>query len=492
MCDELKKETARPQRADELDNTKKEHAGSEIGSWNDECGVFGIYMRDFTNLTDAARTTFYGLYALQHRGQESAGIAVSDRQQIQVYKAMGLVSEVFSPQVIDQLPGSIAIGHVRYASDGSSLLLNAQPLVFRCLKGMVALAHSGNLVNADQLRNRLANYGSVFQTNADAELMVNLLARYSRDSLEEAIVKCMTDISGAYSMVLMTEDRVVGFRDPLGIRPLCIGVLGDNYILASESCALDTVGARLLRDVQPGEIVILDENGISSIQAIPENRRAHCIFEYVYFARPDSVIDGVNVNRSRRAMGRQLARETRLEADIVVAVPDSGTSAALGYAEESGIRFEEGLMKNRYIGRTFIQPSQKMRDLGVRLKLNPVVEAVAGKRVIMVDDSIVRGTTSKKIVSLLREAGASEVHMVVASPPTTYPCFYGIDTSQREELIAATMSVEEIRRFIGADSLHYISLKGLFSVFKCEPGDFCASCFNGYYPIPVKESEMAK
>lgn len=460
--------------------------------WHDECGVFGIFMKDPAETAEAAKATFYGLYALQHRGQESAGIAVSNGQEILLHKDMGLVSEAFSPEIIDKLRGHIAIGHVRYSTTGSSLLVNAQPLVFRYLNGMLALAHNGNLVNAGELRTRLATFGSVFQTTTDTEIIVNLLARYGQDSMEDALVKSMIDIKGAYALVLMNEHKLVGVRDPLGIRPLCLGSLGGNYVLASESCALDTVGAEFVRDIKPGEIIVIDENGITSINALRDNRKAHCIFEYIYLARPDSVIDGVNVNRSRRAMGRQLARETRIDADIVIPVPDSGTSSALGFAEESGIRFEEGLIKNRYIGRTFIQPSQQMRDISVRLKLNPVIEAVKGQRLVLVDDSIVRGTTSKKLITALRRAGAAEVHMVVASPPITNSCFYGIDTSTREELIAANMSVEEIRKFIGADSLHYLTEEGMFSAFSDEPESFCAACFTGTYPIPVDFEKATK
>lgn len=459
--------------------------------WRDECGVFGIYMKNPASPTDAARTTFYGLHALQHRGQESAGIAASNGMEIQLHKGMGLVPEVFSPRDIDPLQGNLAIGHVRYSTTGSSQVVNAQPLVFRYLKGMLALAHNGNLVNAGELRNRLATFGSVFQSTTDTEVIVNLLARYGQDELEDALVKCMIDLKGAYALVIMTEDRIMGVRDPMGIRPLCLGKMGDSYVLASESCALDTIGAQKIRDLEPGEIVVLDADGYHTVNTLRTNRRAHCIFEYIYLARPDSVIDGINVNRSRRAMGHQLARESGIEADIVIAVPDSGTSAALGYAQESGIPFEEGLMKNRYIGRTFIQPSQSMRDLGVRLKLNPVEEAVKGKRVVMVDDSIVRGTTSKKIVTMLRNAGATEVHVAVASPPTMYSCFYGIDTSAREELIAAQMDVEAIRRFIGADSLTYISLDGMYSAFSLEKHDFCAACFDGKYPIPVEDAQRS-
>lgn len=460
------------------------------GKWRDECGVFGIFMNNPINDTDAARTTFYGLYALQHRGQESAGIAVSDGHNIQLHKGMGLVSDVVKPRHIDELQGNIAVGHVRYSTTGGSALVNAQPLVFHYLNGMLALAHNGNLTNTVELRKRLATYGSVFQTTTDTEVIANLLARYSQDTLEDSLAKCMIDIKGAFALIIMTEDRLVGVRDQMGIRPLCIGDLDGDYVLASESAALDTVGAKFVRDVKPGEIVVINKGGLSSLQVVNSPREAHCIFEYIYFARPDSTLDGLNVNRARRELGKQLARECNIEADIVIAVPDSGTASALGYAEQSGLAFEEGLMKNRYVGRTFIQPTQQMRELGVRLKLNAVPDVVAGKRVIMVDDSIVRGTTSKKIVQMLREAGATEVHMVVASPPTRFPCYYGIDTSRREELIANTMSNEQIREFIGADSLNYISMEGMFAAMKNNADIYCAACFSGEYPAGVESVEV--
>lgn len=459
----------------------------------EECGVFGIYVPQKKSgrgkagaeeLADVARLTYYGLYALQHRGQESAGIAVSDGHGIELHKAMGLVADVFDERTLDSMQGNVAIGHVRYSTTGSSLVVNAQPLVFRYLQGMMALAHNGNLTNVAQLHHRLATVGSVFQSTTDSEIIVNLIARYSQDNIEDALMKCMIDIKGAYALVMMTENKLFGVRDPFGIRPLCLGRLGKAYVLASESCALDTIGAEFIRDVEPGEIIIIDENGLKSLKTLPAIQRAGCIFEYIYFARPDSNIDGYNVNRARREMGRQLAREAKIEADIVISVPDSGTSAALGFSEESGIPYELGLIKNRYIGRTFIQPTQKNRDLGVRLKLNPIREILKGKRVIMVDDSIVRGTTSKKIVRMLREAGASEVHMLVSSPPTVYSCFYGIDTSE-EELIAARMTVPEITEYIGADSLHYLSLEGLLKCFPGGEGLFCTACFSGDYPVEI-------
>lgn len=449
----------------------------------EECGVFGIFLNNPAEECEAATTAFYGLYALQHRGQESSGIAVADGHKIELQKGMGLVTEVIKGQHIKKLKGYIAIGHVRYSTTGASSLVNAQPLVFHYLNGMVGLAHNGNLVNTVELRKRLSTYGSVFQSTTDTEVVANLLARYSQDGMEDALAKCMIDMKGAFALVIMTEDRLVGVRDQMGIRPLCIGEINGSFVLASESAALDTVGAKFVRDVIPGEIVVIDKEGMRSLQVINSPRRAHCIFEYIYFARADSTIDGINVYQARREMGRQLARECNIDADMVISVPDSGTPAALGYAEESGLPFEEGLMKNRYVGRTFIQPSQKIRELGVRLKLNAVNEVVQGKRIIMVDDSIVRGTTSKKIVQMLREAGATEVHMVVASPPTKFPCYYGIDTSRREELIASKMSEDEIEKFIGADSLHYMSMEGMFKALKADEQCFCAACFSGSYPI---------
>lgn len=454
--------------------------------FRDECGVFGIYVSKNHEAIEIARTTFYGLYALQHRGQESAGIAVSDGSQINLHKGMGLVSEVFSNEEIDRLNGHIAIGHVRYSVNGASSLVNAQPLVFHYLNGMIGLAHNGNLVNTDELRKRLATYGSVFQTTTDAEIVANLLARYSQDKLEDALSKCMIDLKGAFALVIMTEDCLVGVRDQLGIRPLVLGELMGNYVLASETAAFDTIGATFIRDINPGEIVVIDKNGLRSIQTVVPGNCAHCIFEYIYFARPDSRIDGINVYKARRELGKQLARECAIDADLVISVPDSGTASALGYAEEAGLPFEEGLMKNRYVGRTFIQPTQQMRELGVRLKLNTIPELVQGKRIIMVDDSIVRGTTSKKLVQMLREAGATEIHMLIASPPTKYPCYYGIDTSESEDLIANKMDVKAIADFIGADSLHYISMEGMNKALEGNEDFFCAACFSGNYPVAIE------
>lgn len=454
----------------------------------DECGLFGIY----APRRDVSRLTYYGLYALQHRGQESAGIAVLNESEIELYKNVGLVTEVFSKEILEKLKGQIAIGHVRYATMGNTGLSNAQPLAFRYVRGVVSLAHNGKLTNAEELRHSLQTTGSVFQSVTDCEVIVNLLARYGQNTIEEAIMKCMIDIKGSYSLLVMAEGKLVGVRDPYGVRPLCLGRLGEDYILTSESCALDTVGAEFVRDVEPGEIVIIDANGIRFVQASGNKRRASCIFEYVYLARPDSVIDGETVNIARQKMGRQLARECPVEADMVSSVPDSGTTAAIGYAEEAGISFQEALIKNRYVGRTFIEPSQKMRDLEVRLKLNSVKEILKGKRVILVDDSIVRGTTSKKIVKMLRDAGVKEVHLLVSSPPILYPCFYGIDTSSQGELIAAEHDVESIREYIGADSLHYLSLEGLVNSLSRSENDFCKACFDGNYPIKVLPLEGDK
>lgn len=449
----------------------------------EECGLFGIFGPGL----DVANIVYYGLYALQHRGQESSGIAVSDGSKFHLHKNMGLVAEVFNESVLQKMTGHIALGHVRYSTTGSSLAVNAQPLNFRYLHGLISLAHNGNLGNAGEIRERLAVNGSVFQTTTDSEVIVNLIARYGQGSIEEALMKTMIDIKGAYSLLVMTEDKLVGVRDPHGVRPLCIGKLGGAYILSSETCAIDTVGGEYIRDVEPGEIVVIDANGLHSFPTRQDPRQAFCVFEFVYLARPDSNFNGKNVTLVRREMGRQLALEYPVDADIVVPVPDSGIASALGYAEASGIPYMEGLMKNRYIGRTFIQPQQKMREVGVRLKLNPIREILEGKRVVMVDDSIVRGTTSRLIVQMMRNAGAKEVHLLVSSPPVEYPCYYGIDTSERNQLIAAKHSLEEIRDFIGADGLHYISLEGMLKATGLPEDKFCAACFSGDYPTEIPE-----
>ncbi len=448
---------------------------------SEECGVFGIYGPGL----DVARLTCYALYALQHRGQESAGIAVGDGRRVQLQKGIGLVSEVFGHHSFSSLDGHIAVGHVRYSTTGSSHPVNAQPLVFRCSKGMIGLAHNGNITNINELRTQLFSSGAIFQSSTDSEVIVNLIARYNQGTLIDSIIKAMIDIKGAYSLAILTEKCLLGVRDPYGFRPLCLGRKGDAYIMASESCALDTVGAELIRDVEPGEIIQIDENGLTSKKVLQSGRKAHCIFEYIYLARPDSRMDGFHVNNVRRELGRQLAREYPIDADIVIPVPDSGKTAAWGFAQESGIPFEEGLMKNRYIGRTFIQPSQDTRDLGVKLKLNAVRDVLAGKRVVVVDDSMVRGTTSGRIIKMLREGGAKEVHFCLSSPPIISSCFYGIDTSNQGELIAANKTIEEIRKSIGADGLHYLSLDGLLKIFGENRGNFCAACFSGDYPVEV-------
>ena len=450
----------------------------------DECGVFGIYGSG----ENVSRITYFGLHALQHRGQESAGMAISDGKDIKVHKGMGLVSEVFNKHILSELNGGVAaVGHVRYSTTGTSSLANAQPLAFRYLWGTAAFAHNGNLTNAGQLARKLAEKGAVFQSTSDTEVFANLTAKCSEKEIVAALKKAVSYIRGAYAMVIMTRDKLIGIRDPHGVRPLCLGRLDGAYILASETCALGTVGAKFERFIEPGEMVVIDEKGLQSYRIGQEERQGLCIFEYVYLARPDSTIDHRNVNLVRMAFGRQLAKETDIDADIVIGVPDSGTTAALGYAQATGIPFMQGLIKNRYVGRTFIQPDQQMRDLGVRLKLHPVREILRKKRVVMIDDSIVRGTTSRKIVQLVRDAGAKEVHMLISSPPIKYSCYYGIDTSVREELIASKHDVGEICRHIGADSLHFLSRKGLLKAVDLPEKKMCTACFDGDYPAGVPD-----
>ncbi len=449
----------------------------------EECGVIGVFKPG----EEVSEDLFYGLFALQHRGQESAGMAVSDGKLISVKKAMGLVTEVFSESVLDKLRGSIGIGHVRYSTSGANIVENAQPILATYLAGQIALAQNGNITNANQLRDNLANSGSVFQTSTDTEIIVNLIAKYGQADIEESLMKVMIDLKGSYSLVVMNRDKLIGVRDPYGNRPLCIGKIGKKgYVLASESCALDTVGATFYRDVEPGEIIIIDENGISSKRIFPADEKALCIFEYIYFARPDSTIDGINVNVARKKMGEQLAKEHPIDVDVIIPVPDSGTVAGIGYAETVGKPFAFGLLKNRYAGRTFIQPTQKLREIGVKLKLNPIKEIIRGKRVALVDDSIVRGTTSKKIIEMVRAAGAKEVHMLITSPPVKKSCHYGIDTGDENQLVAGKRDNEEIRQIINADSLNYLSLEGLYKSLGINKG-FCAACFTGDYPIDISE-----
>lgn len=455
----------------------------------EECGVFGIYSRE----EDVAMNTYLGLYALQHRGQESAGIAITDGSWMDVARGMGLVNEVFRHQLPHMANQYIAIGHVRYSTTGSSLLANTQPLLVNYSGGKISLAHNGNLTNAAEIRRELEEQGTIFQTSIDSEVFVNLIARSRKETIEEKIMDSLIKIKGAYCLTIMTEDKLIGARDPLGFRPLCLGQMGDStWVISSESCALDTIGATFVRDIKPGEMVVIDGKDVKSYMFAKQAKLSSCIFEYIYFARPDSVIDGQSVHEARFEMGRLLAKESGFTGDIVISVPDSGTTAATGFAFESGIPFKEGLIKNRYIGRTFIQPTQKSRDTSVKLKLNAIKSVVAGKEVIMVDDSIVRGTTSGKIVKMLKAAGAKKVHMCISSPPIGYPCFYGIDTSIRKELIAATKTVEEIREYIGADSLHFLSLEGLkksVSAVDCE--QMCYACFNKSYPSDTPSENIA-
>lgn len=455
---------------------------------HEACGIFGVCAPG----ADVARLSYYGLYALQHRGQESAGIAVADGRQIALHKEMGLVAEVFSEERLTELKGHLAIGHVRYSTTGASHPVNAQPLVFYCGDGMLGLAHNGNLSNSYSLRQELLGSGAVFQSTTDSEILINLIARLNGEhNLPAAVRQCMAKAEGAYSMLLLTEDKIYAVRDSYGFRPLCVGRLSAGWVVASESCALDAVGARFVRDVVPGEILEISPEGLRTHSVITVGHRAHCVFEYIYFARPDSTLDGFNVGQVRREMGRQLAREYSPPADIVVPVPDSGIAAARGFAEASGLRFEEGLMKNRYVGRTFIQPSQRLRDAGVRLKLNPIREAVTGKRVVLVDDSVVRGTTSCKIVKMLRDAGARRIYYCLSSPPIIRSCYYGIDTTEKE-LIAAQKSVPEICHYMGADGLHYLSIEGLLQIFSDKAQDLCIACFTGDYPVPITDVGVGK
>ncbi len=453
---------------------------------HEECGVFGIYMNDKTY--DPAEAAYIGLYALQHRGQESAGIAATDGKEIRAQKGMGLCAEVFRNTLDTITGGNIAVGHVRYSTTGDSELSNCQPIVIAYRKGKLAIAHNGNLVNSEILRDKLIDEGAIFQTTLDTEVMANLIARFSKLGMIEAIQKMMRMVRGSYALTIMTQDTLIGVRDPKGIRPLALGKLDDNYVLASESCAFDAVDAEFVRDIRPGEIVVINKDGLKSYQAETSCQTALCIFEYVYFARPDSDIDGISVYRSREAMGTRLAKAFPVSADLVGGVPDSATPSATGYAAQSGIPFAKLLAKNRYVGRTFIQPSQSLRERGVKLKLNAMKRIVHGKKLVLVDDSIVRGTTSKKIVEMLRLAGAREVHMMISSPPVKFPCFFGIDTPSHEELIGAKNSVEEIRKIIGADSLNYLTVEDLLRTVEGAGCNFCVGCFTGEYPVDIEQA----
>ena len=460
----------------------------KVPKWKEECGIYGVY----SPTEDVSEMTYLGLFALQHRGQESAGIALTDGAWIDVKKGMGLVTEVFRSELPHLDHAKIAIGHVRYATTGFSLAANAQPLRVNYAGGALALAHNGDLTNAAWIRRDLESKGTVFQTTIDSEVFVHLIARSQKATIEERILETAQKVRGAFCLTIMTENKLIGVRDPQGFRPLCIGRTEEGgWVLSSETCALDVNGASFVRDVLPGEMVVVEDGTLRSYRFTNGQDVASCIFEYIYFARPDSIIDGQSVHAARFEMGRVLARESGLRGDVVISVPDSGTTAATGFAYETGIPFAEGLIKNRYIGRTFIQPTQKQRDTAVKLKLSPVRSVVEGKSVIMVDDSIVRGTTSGKIVRLLRNAGAREIHVCISSPPITDPCYYGIDTSVRKELISATKSLEEIRDFIGADSLHFISIEGLRTcVPALNPDHMCYACFNNQYPVPEEDAAL--
>jgi amidophosphoribosyltransferase len=460
------------------------------------CGIVGVYGH-----SEAANITYLGLHALQHRGQEAAGIVTSDGDKLHLSKREGLVGEAFGKGELEGLPGQLAIGHVRYSTAGDSSLRNAQPFAVEYAHGSVAVAHNGNLVNASDLRRRLELDGSIFQSTTDSEVIVHLLARGREPDIETRIVNALRQVEGAYSLVFLAESKLIAARDPRGFRPLLLGRLKDAFVFASESVAFDLIEAEFIREVEPGEVVVVDAKGLRSFKPWPEEQKRFCVFEHVYFARPDSTIDGRSVYRVRENLGRALAKEHPVEADVVIPVPDSGTAAAIGYARASGIPYDQGLIRSHYVGRTFIEPQQSIRHFGVKLKLNAVREVLAGKRVVVIDDSIVRGTTSRKIVKMLRNAGAREVHMRISSPPTTHPCYYGIDTPTRSELIASSHTPDEIARYITCDSLGYLSRDGMMAAVaaagvgpqgKALPGAFyCDACFTGHYPIEFKPGTIA-
>jgi amidophosphoribosyltransferase len=451
-----------------------------------ECGVFGIYGHP-----EASKLTYLGLYALQHRGQESAGIASADGDRVRLVKRMGYVNEIFDEATLATLPGSCAIGHTRYSTAGESKLSNAQPILIDCVHGQVGICHNGNIVNANEVRERLVRAGSIFQTNSDTEVVLHLYARSQAGSIEDALVESVTQLTGAFSFALITKDSLIAVRDPHGFRPLALGRLGDSWAVTSETCALDLIGATYVRDVEPGEVLIIGKHGLRSIKPFPNATLSHCIFEHVYFARPDSDVFGESVNEVRTNLGRALARETGLAADVVIPIPVSGVCAAIGYSEESKVPMRFGLIRNHYVGRTFIEPAQSIRHFGVKVKLNTVRSIIQGKRVVLIDDSLVRGTTSRKIVRLVKAAGAREVHVRISCPPTVSPCFYGVDTPSRKDLIGATHTVEEIREFLEADSLAYLSLNGLREAVGDRRNSYCTSCYTGVYPVSFPQDEKA-
>ena len=453
---------------------------SKLDVFHEECGVFGVYGHP-----EAANLAYLGLYAQQHRGQESAGIVSSNGKALISHRGMGLVADIFNNTIIGKLEGTSAIGHNRYSTTGSSSINNCQPLVVQYARGGLALAHNGNLVNFQELRDRLESNGAIFQSSSDSEVMLHLIAGSHAPTLPERVAEALAQVKGAYSLVVLTESTLIAVRDPHGFRPLVLGRLNSATIIASETCALDLVRAEYIREIEPGEMIIVDESGMRSLHPFAHAPAKRCIFEYVYFSRPDSQVYGRNVYQVRKQQGRALARECPAIADIVVPVPDSGTPAALGYAEESGIPFEMALVRSHYVGRTFIEPRQSIRHFGVKIKFNPVAELLRGKRIVLIEDSLVRGTTLRKVIPMLRQAGAKEVHMRIAAPPTTNSCFYGIDTPTREELLASAHSVEEIRRYITADSLGYLSWDGLYSFMGDKRDGFCDACFTGNYPVEI-------
>jgi amidophosphoribosyltransferase len=456
-----------------------------MDKFKDECGVFGIFGHP-----EASNLTYLGLYAVLHRGQDSAGIASSDGQRVRLSVAMGEVADAFDESKLRDLPGKSAIGHVRYSTAGSSRLENAQPLLVDCNHGQIALGHNGNLVNATELKDELVRQGSIFQTTTDTEVIVHLYARSKATTTEAALIESIAQVRGAFSLVLLTRDSLIAVRDPHGFRPLCLGRMGESLIVCSETCALDLIGATYVRDVEPGEVLVINKNGMRSIKPFPQQPLAHCIFEHVYFARPDSYVFGSSVNEIRTQFGRTLAIEAPVEADVVVPVPDSGVCAAIGFAEQAGLPMKMGLIRNHYVGRTFIEPQQAIRHFSVKVKLNPVRSILEGKRVILLDDSIVRGTTSRKIVKMVRAAGAKEVHLRISCPPTVSPCFYGVDTPNRSELIAATHTIEDIRKYVAADSLAYLSLDGLRRGVAPKQNSYCTSCYTGVYPLAFPRDEQ--
>ena len=445
---------------------------------HDQCGVFGIYGH-----SEAAKITYLGLHSLQHRGQESAGICTMENGHLFNYKRMGLVADIFNETAFKELPGKTAIGHVRYSTTGSSQLRNAQPIAVEYAQGNLAIAHNGNLVNARRIRDELEARGSIFVSTVDSEVIVHLVARSSQGTLVEALISSLQKVRGAYSLLILSDDGLLGMRDPSGFRPLCLGKLDDSWVLASETCAFDIIDAKYVRDVEPGEIVMINENGLVSIKPFEKTSPSMCIFEYIYFARPDSRIYNTSVQKVRKQLGRILAKESHVSADVVVPVPDSSNMAATGYAEESKVPYEMGLIRNHYVGRTFIEPDQTIRDFGARLKYNAVKESMEGKRVILIDDSIVRGTTMRKIIKMIRNAGAKEVHLRITSPPIISPCFYGMDFPSRKELIAATHSLEEIQTYLRVDSLAYLSVEGMMKAVEGTPQGHCTACFTAKYPV---------